>query len=191
MGKYEIWSRHDKTAALEPEIFYDITVKELEATQTAWLSYKRLYPPQPLPAHHEWNWTKKALINTDFSLVSLKYAGETHGLMMVALSPQTCRLPGSTHNSLLYVEYLETAPWNQKAYAGPKTRFVGVGSCLLDVAIDMSIAHKCEGRLGLHSLPDARTFYASQGFQTMGEDPAEQLDYFELGDNELGNKEST
>jgi hypothetical protein len=72
MSKYEIRSRQDKSTALEPDICYDITLEDIEATQRAWLMYKRLY-----------------------------YVGEAHGMMMGALVPQPFRLPGSTHKTLL------------------------------------------------------------------------------------------
>lgn len=71
---------------------------------------------------------------------------------------------------LTYVRYLATAPWNRDA-AIPETGFFGIGRLLVARAVLDSIAQGHHGRIGLHSFPEATTFYASLGFQCLGADP--------------------
>lgn len=58
----------------------------------------------------------------------------------------------------IYVDYLESAPWNLKNGVEPP-RFLGVGTVLLIEAVRMSADAGFEGRVGLHSLPQAEAFY--------------------------------
>jgi hypothetical protein len=80
---------------------------------------------------------------------------------------------------VVYVDYVESAPWNLKGYADVP-RFLGVGTILIAEAIRLSLEMGLEGRVGLHSLPQAEAFYAKCQMTRVGPDPAYyELTYFE------------
>lgn len=89
---------------------------------------------------------------------------------------------------LVYVEYLETAPWNRKELVDGDSRLSGCGSIMLRAAIELSRAEGFHGRIGLHSLPQANGFYANQvGMTDLGIDKDYQnLRYFEMTEKQAG-----
>ena len=81
---------------------------------------------------------------------------------------------------VLYVKYLEAAPWNLRQYVGSGARFGGVGTSLITAAIAVSHEEEFRGRIALHSLPQAEQFYA-RFMQDLGIDQnVEGLRYFEM-----------
>ncbi len=83
--------------------------------------------------------------------------------------------------TLLYIDYLESAPWNVRPFT-QEPRFGAVGARLVWAAVELSLAEGFEGRVGLHSLPQAESFYEGFcGMTKLGEDPDyESLNYFEF-----------
>ena len=80
---------------------------------------------------------------------------------------------------LVYVEAIATAPWNRTVIEQPPW-FKRVGASLLLFARQRSVDLGYEGRVGLHSLPDAESFYRKRGMTEHGPDPEkEDLVYFE------------
>jgi hypothetical protein len=94
-----------------------------------------------------------------------------------------CRLPQQMNKHLVYVEYLEVAPWNRRAVTNAP-RYKGVGTVLMAAAIQLSLDEGNNGRIGLHSLPQADTFYRDVCQMTdLGPDatyPSYPLRYFEM-----------
>ena len=124
--------------------------------------------------HDHWNWRHKAesIEEGRHMLVAVECDGGWQGAMAVARLPRYGRLGGG---SVVYVDYLETAPWNLRSPAAAP-RFKGVGVALLVDAVRLSIETGLGGRVGLHSLPQAEPFYTRCGMTRVGEDP----DYFGL-----------
>lgn len=107
-----------------------------------------------------WNWMGKAeRVEKDvLSLVAVKCEGDVQGLMAIPLQSRPAMLaPGER---LVYVDYLEAAPWNQRL-PGRAQRFLGIGRVLIAQAIRISRELGLAGRVGLHSLPQAELFYAT------------------------------
>lgn len=78
------------------------------------------------------------------------------------------------------IEYLENAPWNISLLPG-KPRLVPVGKILLAATVQESQTRGYDGRVGLHSLPQAESFYRSLGMTDFGTDHAYYgLNYFEF-----------
>jgi hypothetical protein len=93
---------------------------------------------------------------------------------------RSSRIAGQATKPLVYVDYLETAPWNRPSpFPGPMV--AGVGSVLIAAAINRSIDEEFEGRIGLHSLPQSEEFYRDKcGMTDLGPDDSYQrLRYFE------------
>jgi len=136
-----------------------------------------------IPEHVHWNWAVKVLQfnSAVHCLVGIEAAGEIQGLMWIWLSGRSAWLPPAAGETLVYVDYLETAPWNTLAHPQPP-RFKGVGTGLLQAAIYRSQQEGFDGRIGLHTLPQSEGFYANRcGMQNLGTDSAYQnLTYFEF-----------
>ncbi len=63
--------------------------------------------------------------------------------------------------------------------------FHSVGTVLLRTAIQASLDKGFDGRIGLHSLPQADSFYGHQGMTNLGPDADYQnLCYFEISADE-------
>jgi hypothetical protein len=103
------------------------------------------------------------------------------GLMMVCLAGKTSRLDPDKGKPLVYVDFVETAPWNAKEFA-PSPIYKGVGVRLIQAAARSSIDEGFSGRVGLHSLPQSRPFYTiACEMHALGADAGyHNLEYFEL-----------
>jgi len=134
----------------------------------------------PQTAH--WNWeskTKQVVGLLAFRGFAITSQGVTQGLMRVDLN-HSARQATQIGKPLVYVEYLEVAPWNRAEFAKPRYR--GVGTALLTAAVDLSLEEGSHGRIGLHSLTQAESFYRDVcGMSDLGIDENyENLRYFEM-----------
>ena len=145
---------------------------------------RRGVPRSEWPQSSHWDWPAKAaqmrglLAFKGFSLVC---DGLTQGLMRVDLN-RTARLPDQRGKPLVYIDYLEVAPWNRSELGQPP-RYKGVGSALVTAAVELSGEEGFKGRLGLHALPQADRFYGETcGMTDLGPDPVYQnrMRYFEM-----------
>ena len=118
------------------------------------------------------------LANPGFSIVC---NGLTQGMMIVDTTNYRCRIDGQIGQHLVYVKYIENAPWN-RAELVEVPRYRGVGSLLILAAIKSSMDLEFQGRIGLHSLPQANKFYANScGMTDLGTDQNYGgLRYFEM-----------
>jgi GNAT superfamily N-acetyltransferase len=86
---------------------------------------------------------------------------------------------------LVYVEALSSAPWNRVEIERPPW-LRGVGRRLMEYARLRSVELGYQGRLALHSLPQAEGFYQRLLLPDYGPDPEkDDLIYFEYGILEL------
>lgn len=101
------------------------------------------------------------------------------GLIAVLTKPRPSRLDPSS-SPVLYVDYLEAAPWNLKDMTATP-RFLGVGTRLIVEAVLLSREAGLSGRIGLHALPQAEDFYQTRcGMTRLGPDESYyDLPYFE------------
>jgi hypothetical protein len=137
-----------------------------------------------LQEHHEedalWDWgafvseypISGSAKTARFGHYSLWVARELQALMILEESGRRHR----TREALLpqiYVEYLSVAPHSRPKIQQPR-KVTGCGLAMLKWAITLSARKGWQGRVGLHSLPGALTFYRKQGFRDLGADPAEE-----------------
>jgi hypothetical protein len=89
-------------------------------------------------------------------------------------------------HDILYVEYLENAPWNIKGNARGTSAYLGIGMVLIGEAVHISREYGFAGRIGLHSLPLAEPFYRDKcQFSEVGPDAAENgLVHFEYSEQQ-------
>jgi hypothetical protein len=137
-----------------------------------------------LPQHRHWNWWEKAhelkmLATGGFGI---HCDGLWQGLMMTTTVGHIARLPVQIGMPLIYIKYLESAPWNVKAFA-QTPKYGAIGTRLLEAAVRLSISEGFAGRVGLHALPNPATeqFYQRRGLNGLGDDPrVENLPYYEF-----------
>jgi len=134
--------------------------------------------------HGHWNWTDKyekhvEEENLTYKMYGIEKDSQIQGLLLVD-AHQTCRIEENKGKHLIYVKFIAAAPWNSKASTdSPKYKLVG--KVLLRAAINQSREEEFKGRLGLHSLPQAETFYSNCGMTDLGIDEnEEELRYFEM-----------
>lgn len=135
--------------------------------------------------HGHWDWRNKTTNcsgQLSYQSFAIECAGMTQGLMIVN-TIKRCRISSQVNKHLVYVEYVEAAPWNRNS-SPTRPQFKGVGTVLIAAAIQLSIDEGNQGRIGLHSLPQADTFYGNRcGMTDLGPDasyPKFPLRYFEM-----------
>ena len=146
-------------------------------------------PQAQWPQSWHWNWQEKTakvsglLAFKGFSVIA---HGETQGLAQVDLT-KSARVAGEAGKPLVYIDYLEAAPWNRPELGAP-ARLRGVGTALITAAVVLSVEEGFKGRIGLHSLPQADAFYRDRcGMTDLGQDAGYQnLRYFEFTPGQAG-----
>jgi GNAT superfamily N-acetyltransferase len=139
---------------------------------------------QQWPQSWHWDWPRKAARVQGllaFRGFCVLVGGETQGMAQVDLT-KSARAPAQAGKPMVYVEYLEAAPWNSPEL-GRVPRYRGVGTALLSAAVALSVEEGFKGRIGLHSLPQADDFYRRRGMVDLGPDPDpghQRLRYFEM-----------
>lgn len=137
------------------------------------------------PESLHWDWSKKAhqlqfLQATGFGITC---EGAWEGAMLTLTVAHTARLTKDKGKPLVYIDYIEIAPWNWSVSPlGLTGRHKGIGTILFRAAVQQSLNEEFSGRVGLHALPQAITFYQDVcGMTDLGHDPKkENLLYFEL-----------
>lgn len=136
------------------------------------------------PQSRHWNWRDKAIaINKQLSNQSYSIVcnGITQAMMILDLT-RRAQIPTQKNNHLVYIDFLEAAPWNRLELTRKPSGYSGCGSVLIRTAIELSLSEGFKGRIGLHSLPQSNEFYGNRiGMSDLGKDPSYQnLRYFEM-----------
>ncbi|WP_159095513.1 GNAT family N-acetyltransferase [Stenotrophomonas sp. YAU14A_MKIMI4_1] len=178
---------------VEAEIFDAISPADIADWRTTWKpemdGLVQKLQAQNVPRHlwpqsHHWDWVSKvpppmAIFEKGYAL---RCEGRLQGLMRVNSVSQRCRLPEQQGSDCIYVDFIETAPWNQAWYS-VTPKYSLVGSVLMAAAIQESVDQGLKGRLGLHSLPQSDSWYAQRlGLEDLGLDADRyegRLKYFE------------
>lgn len=139
-------------------------------------------PQWPQSLHWDWKRKSEQLSLLESTGLGIVYGKHWQGVMLIKTSTEFARLPPDEGKPLVYIDYLEAAPWNwvmpEICRAG---QFRGIGSILFWAAMVRSVEEGFHGRVGLHSLPQSEQFYEKAGMETVGRDPNKQnLLYFEL-----------
>jgi hypothetical protein len=179
-------------AVVSVEILDSIGIAEMNDWEKHWKPHMdrhiagleaRDIPRSEWPQQRHWNWKGKA--NPEDLLlaqrgIAIRCAGMTEGLMLVQLVKES-RIESQVGKPLVYVDYLEVAPWNQPLVVRPQ-RYRGIGTLLVGAAISLSLNEEFGGRLGLHALRQSESFYRDRcGMTDLGVDTNYQgLRYFEM-----------
>jgi hypothetical protein len=141
--------------------------------------------PAEWPQSIHWNWTRKAPLLARLEVSGHGVVAERawQGLMLTKTASQFARLGEDRGKPIVYIDYLEVAPWNWPLSGiSQRPRYRGIGTLLFTQAVRQSFAEEFRGRVGLHSLPQSEEFYRTVlGMTPVERDPAKQnLMYFEL-----------
>lgn len=177
---------------VEAELWDAITERNVSDWHSEWTPYllqalQRLHRSGDLsrwPQSWRWNWRDKADAVEKllaWSGASIVCAGVTQGMMVVDTASKRCKLQTQKGLDLVYVEFIENAPWNRAELTGDDPRYRGTGTLLVRAAVAMSEELDFKGRIGLHSLKRAESFYKGTcGMTDLGADQAYGgLHYFE------------
>jgi hypothetical protein len=140
------------------------------------------------PQSLHWNWAGKSVLVVlrhrpqDYRVFGLRIGQEWQGAMLTLKNEKVASLEPAKGQPLIYVDFLESAPWNWAVPAIDQVRRYGkVGLVLLRFAVEQSVTEGYGGRLGLHALDQAEGFYTSIGMTPLGPDEdKDDLVYFEF-----------
>jgi hypothetical protein len=189
MNKAQLWER-ETDQVISAELLPEMTPEQVVQAGERWERFRgraraRLRRAHaPVPEHDHWDWNEKShdLRFAAYRCLGIRHEDEIQGLMMISTLAVEGRLPIHKGKPVLYVKYIESAPWNLKGYVGPAARFGGIGISLIRAAIAVSLEEEFRGRIALHSLPQSEPFYG-RFMEDLGIDPdVEKLRYFEMGE---------
>jgi len=150
---------------------------------------KRAVGDQDIPQSIHWNWSRKTLDLrsrlsgplSPYRLFGTKAEGRWQGLMVCCCVGYLSKIHTESRD-VVYVNLLESAPWNWEIKAIGRTPLLrGIGKQLVELAVRWSNDLGFKGRVGLHSLRQSETFYGTNcGMTDLGLDNKPPMRYFEL-----------
>jgi hypothetical protein len=172
---------------------------DVDIADTQWQDFKKQFVQQQvtqgqlqtLPEHFHWRWSHKMRHyqgRSGYEFIGLECEDKLQGILLLDYTRQS-HLPELAGAPLVYVDYLATAPWNLRELNDPP-QFTGVGRALIGYAQDLSVEQGYAGRVGLHSLPQAETFYRER-LRMLDLGPDNQyhgLHYFEIAQEDKTNE---
>jgi hypothetical protein len=157
---------------VEVELHDDLTVDILLDVEGQWTPYREhlramlttlAVPRQDWPESLHWDWGRKGLglaftAPDDFRVMALCRQSIWEAAVVTLCKNHVALLPPDVGDSLVYVDYLEIAPWNWTVGQLQARKFKSAGAALLRAAVEQSYAKGWNGRVGLHALPQATGF---------------------------------
>ncbi len=198
MSRHQIRiKRRSDRVWVEASLVTELSSSDLVAVEAGWsgdrtrIQHEVLrtgVPEQGRPQSLHWRWDLKApwLGSLAVSGFGIQCEGQWQGVMLTKTAPNLARLQHDKGKPLVYLDYIETAPWNWHIpELGQAGRYAAVGRILFWQAVKQSEDEGFHGRVGLHALPQASSFYERLGMMPLGPDPSKQgLPYFELSRQE-------
>ncbi len=166
---------------LQAYVYRDYPAVLLDDIEASWADARERAATEELATglapleHSHWDWRTKidSVEAGHHMLVVVECQAIPQGIMAVLRTP---RHSSDSGEPVVYIDYLESAPWNLKSTTS-RPRFLGVGTVLIAEAVRLSLEMGFNGRIGLHSLPQAEPFYRTRC--RMSEFGVDQ-DYFDL-----------
>lgn len=188
--------------AVDAVIHDALTLNELFDAEESWASARvrlirehttRGLPRTSWPESLHWNWARKAAeiepsrLNAlgDIRICGIDCKSTWQGMLLAKSAGYFTSLQPKGQE-LVYVHYLESAPWNwELPQVQQVAKYRGVGSQLMELSVLWSVQLGFQGRVGLHALPQAEDFYRRRcGMTDLGQDPDRDryrgMHYFEF-----------
>lgn len=193
--------RHRASGQYVPATLIDgVSKAEVEGAEKVWrpfiqkaikLMETENRPRGLRPQHAHWDWRKKHQLAEGllvYQTLGIECDGEMQGLILLKTAGKMSRIANQKSNGLVYVSFIETAPWNSPIIV-QEPRYSQVGTVLLAAAIDISVDLGFKGRVGLHALPQAESWYATHCEMTNFGPDADyhNLTYFEMTSEQAAN----
>lgn len=177
---------------IDADLFQGVDAAVIKSFNDDWAPLFNAAQPGEEEDDAHWKWAEKARAADQnplngYEVFGIEANSKTQGLMLAVTGGPKCRSRHPEHpgKPLVYVDLVATAPWNRGTVVS-NPEFKGVGRVLLMTAISLSMQEQFAGRIALHSLPGAETFYRDNMKMTdFGGDPNTQnLRYFELSESQ-------
>ncbi len=176
------------------ELLAELTPLELLSVDEAWHGdrlammrqlMQREIPRSQWPQSLHWDWSRKVLAAPQLihSVYAIRSESKWLGAMLIRADPRyRVRLGPEAGKEIVYVDFVESAPWNWPVPAlDQDVSITGVGTALMLAAVEKSMEEEFGGRLGLHALPQSERFYEAFGMTRVAADAWKQgLVYFEM-----------
>jgi hypothetical protein len=158
-----------------------LTAEQVIAAEAVWKPCRDALGDEIEHGHWDWSLKTEMLAEPGARFLGVEYAGQMQGMMAIWESGRLARMGPDVGRPLVYVDFLEAAPWNLRL-ARQVPRYGRVGSSLIDEAVTASLALGWGGRIGLHALRGAEPFYEQKcGMASWGQDPGYNgLMYYEF-----------
>jgi len=176
---------------VEGSLINPATESELDEAQSHWPPILRAVIAESIaqgasPSIKIWQgkWGSKVttLGQKGTSIQAIKVKNRVEGLIKLLVEDQESRL--ASGSELVYVDLVESAPWNVGRYMkviGRDPLYKDIGLELIRIAIRESVKRGFEGRVGLHSIRPAEGFYRGLAMKEFGPDTAKgNMNYFEF-----------
>jgi hypothetical protein len=160
--------RRQDNGLVDAVLHTELSPKVLVETETEWGPIRREAARKLLiagriaevPQHFHWDWERKSqkLELLAYRCFGVECAGKFQGLLLVKLVGVEARVEPDKGKPLVYVEYLESAPWNLSTMVDTPL-YGGIGPVLMQTAVRLSYDEGFHGRIGLHALPQSEKFY--------------------------------
>src|SRR5258708_6295100 len=109
--------------AVPATVRFGLTAVEVLAVEAVWGPWRRAaverlvaanFPEDQLPQHGHWDWEQKVprLHLLAYRGIGVECAGAMQGLMLIATAGHAARLPPQMGRPIVYIDYVESAPWN-------------------------------------------------------------------------------
>jgi hypothetical protein len=144
-------------ANIDAVILPAMTAEQVVTVEVLWRPHRQSVGGE----HSHWDWALKTgrLAIPRSHIVGVECRGAVEGMALIFERGYHARLPPDGGGPLVYVDFIEAAPWNLRSFPTGQ-RYAGVGLALMRFAVEKSIELGFGGRVGLHSLPQSERFYA-------------------------------
>lgn len=130
-----------------------------------------------------WKWIEKLPQRRgqlSWASFAIEAENVTQGLMFTRVGADVRAREASQRNQyIVEIDLLAIAPWNRHRLV-PAPQFKGLGRLMLAAAVSQSVGEEFSGRIGLHALPQAESWYRDVcGMTDLGVDET-NMRYFEM-----------
>jgi GNAT superfamily N-acetyltransferase len=194
LGVYPLWDRR-AGKEVEATLWLSLDDRHVQDFSKCWLpvfnarltelSRQGLVTAEIAAQHNlqdaHWQWARKVEQRRDglaWASFAVEAEGVTQGLMFARMD-SFAREASQINKEIVDIDLLATAPWNRLRLT-KEPQFKGIGRLLLAAAISLSVEQEFAGRIGLHALPQAESWYRDICRMTdLGID-ATKMRYFEM-----------
>lgn len=169
LGTYDLLNRLTKRTE-SASLFEGIDESNLLSFERDWkIAFAARLPADATTAERiaanaqdaHWDWRRLAEIRGNplvWQMYAVECAARMQGIMLVKKGGSFSRHPDHLKKDLVYIDRIATAPWNRPKFMGEPV-YKGVGQMLFAAAVNLSFDEELEGRIGLHALSSAESFY--------------------------------